>query len=524
MPTITIDNQTVEVPEGASVLQAARKLGIDIPALCYQDGKPPNTSCMACLVKLPNGKLVPSCTTQATDGLVVESETDEVRTARRTALELLLSDHLGDCEAPCHGTCPAHMNIPLMCRQIARQEMRDAIFTVKSAIAMPATLGRICPEICERACRRGQHDQAVSICLLKRYVADVDLAGASPYKPDLADRSDKRVAIVGAGPAGLACAYYLRQAGHVSTVFDRNDKPGGALRTDVPRDQLPEDVLDAEIATLLLDGIELRLGSTVGQDVTLDQLAEDYDAVFVAVGNVEDQDSPLGLAKAGKGIQIDRKTGLTRRENVFAGGDAVQPIKQAVRAVGDGRQVAESIDALFRAGQAGQRQRPFSVHLGKLQEGEAEQFLQEATRDARVELPSKYGPGFSDDQARTEASRCLHCDCRAPESCKLRRYGAMYDARPTRFRSERKAFVQETADSRVVFEPGKCIDCGICVAITTEKGGDLGLTFIGRGFDVRVAGGFGKPVAESLASLADECVAHCPTAALAYRDAEERTR
>ena len=120
MPSVTIDDRVVDVPEGATVLDAARQLGIDIPTLCFLGGHPPQTSCMVCLVKVDGARrLVPACATKARDGMRIESETDEIRTARRTALELLLSDHLGDCIAPCQAVCPAHMSIPQMIRQIA---------------------------------------------------------------------------------------------------------------------------------------------------------------------------------------------------------------------------------------------------------------------------------------------------------------------------------------------------------------------------------------------------------------------
>ena len=165
MPKLIIDQREVEVPEGATVLDAARKLGIDIPALCFHEGCNPSTSCLACLVRIGGEeRLVPSCATAAAEGMQVESETEAVRQARRTALELLLSDHLGDCMAPCQLGCPAQMDIPTMLRQIAAGQLREAIATVKRDIALPAVLGRICPAPCEKVCRRGDLDAAVSIC------------------------------------------------------------------------------------------------------------------------------------------------------------------------------------------------------------------------------------------------------------------------------------------------------------------------------------------------------------------------
>ncbi len=160
------------------------ELGIDIPALCFLEGCEPSTSCLCCLVKVNgNCRLVPSCATIAEEGVKVESETPEVHSARRKALELLLSDHLGDCVAPCYLACPAEMDIPQMLRQISSGDLRGAIATVKHDIALPAVLGRICPAPCEKICRRHDLDAAVAICLLKRYVADADLASGDPYLP-----------------------------------------------------------------------------------------------------------------------------------------------------------------------------------------------------------------------------------------------------------------------------------------------------------------------------------------------------
>ena len=130
---ITIDGRAVEVEPGDSVLAAARKLAIDIPTLCYLEKCGPLNSCQVCLVKM-NGKLVPSCGTKATPGMVIESETEEVHEARRTALELLFSDHVGDCLSPCHRLCPLQLNIPVMLRHIEAGRMQDATLLVRQSL------------------------------------------------------------------------------------------------------------------------------------------------------------------------------------------------------------------------------------------------------------------------------------------------------------------------------------------------------------------------------------------------------
>ena len=144
--TITIDQQPVTVTAGDSVLTAARKLGLDIPTLCYLEKCGPLNTCQVCLVKW-NGKLVPSCGTKVAPGMVIESETGEVHEARRTALELLFSDHVGDCLSPCQRLCPLWLNIPAMLRQIEAGRLDEAITTVRAALPLPAVLGRLCPSL-----------------------------------------------------------------------------------------------------------------------------------------------------------------------------------------------------------------------------------------------------------------------------------------------------------------------------------------------------------------------------------------
>jgi len=520
MPKITIDNQPIDVPEGTTVLAAARSLGIDIPALCYRDGCEPNTACMTCVVKI-NGapNLVPSCGRMVEDGMVVESETDEVRASRKAALELLLSDHLGDCMAPCHSVCPARMNIPLMIRQIVSGRLGEAIETVKADIALPAVLGRICPAPCEKGCRRGQHDACVAICLLKRYVADVDLAAARPYRPETLPSSGKSVAIVGAGPTGLAAAYYLLRHGHACTVFDDRDAAGGMLRDGVGEDRLPREVLDAEIATIAAVGAEFRTPVRVGRDVAMGELRRDFDAVFVAAGKVEQADADaLELPWSPKGIPADRKTFATDLEGVFAA-TSVRQQKMAVRAVADGKAAAAAMDQHLTGLPVVGEPRPFTVHLGRLQDGEIERFMVGASDAARVEAADEAG-GLAEAEALAEARRCLHCDCRRPNDCALRTYASAYGASPTKYKAARRTFEQHLQHSRVIYEPGKCIDCGLCVQVAAAAGERLGLAFVGRGFNVRVAVPLGRSLAEGLESAAADCVAACPTGALAFREEE----
>ncbi len=555
MPKLFIDNREVEVDKGATILDAAGKLGIEIPTMCFLKDYKPSTSCMVCVVKIDGlASLVPACGTIVKDGMRVESNSEEVLQARKAALELLLSDHVGDCLGPCQTICPARMNIPLMIRQIAAGKFREAIATVKKDIALPAVLGRICPKPCEKGCRRAVFDEAVSICLLKRYVADLDLQSANPYLPPCKPTQNKRVAIVGAGPAGLAAAYYLQQAGFRCTVFDDHEKPGGMLRYAVPKEHLPIEVLDKEIALIEKLGMKFKGQTRIGTDLLMEDLRKDFDAVFVAVGQLNPGDAEsMDLEEIPNGIKVNDKTYQTNLPGVFAGGDAVHKRKLTVRAVADGKEAAVSISQYLSGCSVTGPVKEFNTRIGKLMDGEIEKFLACANKAERTS-PAKLGldqnpplagsgkdGGFTDQQARKEATRCLHCDCRKADTCKLKRYSQDYEAKPTRYKGQRRLFTQQlqsrtnfhlVKDSEltkvqtgrsgsigagdIIYEAGKCIDCGLCIQTAAKAGEKLGLTFVGRGFDVRVAVPFDRSIAQALKHSADQCVKACPTGALAF--------
>lgn len=497
MPRLSIDHHTIEVPAGTTILEAARQLGIGIPTLCHWPGVAAQTSCFVCVVRV-NGaeRLVPACATAAVEGMVVESETPAIHAARRTALELLLSDHLGDCLAPCQLACPSGMDIPAMLRQIAAGQYREALRTCKAHIALPAVLGRICPELCERACRRGQSDAPVAICRLKLFVADVDLASGDPYLPPCAPPSGKRVAIIGAGPAGLAAAYDLQQRGHACTVYDRHAVAGGALRTVDPG-QLPPEVLAAEIALIARLGVQFRLNKVIEEPPAL---LRDYDTVLLATG-----------ANSIPDLSVSRETMMTAVPGVFAAGSVVAMQKYAVRALADGAHAALAIEQYLAGQTITLPGRPFSVHMGRLDAEETAAFSAAASPAGRVEL-------VDEAAARQESARCLHCDCRKLHTCRLREQAVACGAHAGAFHGHRRTYTADATHPDLIYEPGKCIACGLCVRIAAEAGEALGLAFIGRGFTVRLAVPFGGEVSAGLAKVARQCAEACPTAALALKD------
>ena len=512
---LTIDGQEVEVQPGQTVLEAARQIGIDIPTLCHLKECGPLTTCLVCLVKI-NGKLVPSCATQAAPGMVVESESEEVHEARRTALELLFSDHVGDCLSPCQRLCPLQLNIPAMLRQIESGAMGEAVATVRQALPMPAVLGRLCHHPCEQGCRRGAADDSADIRGLERFIADHDLRLPTPYLAPCRAATGKSVAIVGAGPAGLAAAYYLTLQGHNVTVLDRHDRAGGSLR-GVVESELPREVLAAEITQLERLGVEIISNVELGVRVSLDDLRRDYNAVLLAVGDGgKAEGEKLAVTVTAAGLKTDAATAQTSVPGVFAAGAAVKPVKQLVRAMTEGRGAAECVHRFLIGEPVGRSGKPFSSVMGKLDAAEMKLFLRGANSEAR-HTPCDACAGLSDAEAKGEAARCLHCDCRSAGHCAFQHYAQVYEADASRFRAARAPFEQQLQPGGVIYEPGKCILCGICVKLTEQAGEPLGLTFIGRGFNVRIAAPFDHTIEEGLQKVAAECVKACPTGALAMK-------
>ena len=531
MFSITIDGQRTEVGSGQTVLAAARGLGLDIPTLCYLEKCGPLNSCLACVVRI-NGKLVPSCGTKVEPGMVVESETEEVHEARRTALELLFSDHVGDCLSPCHRLCPLGLNIPVMIREIKAGKLDEAAGTIRNSLPLAGVLGRLCHHPCEQGCRRGNWDDPAAIRDMERFVTDHELSrsivgtntpqqspnnrtpGAGlpvPRKP----KSGKAVAIVGSGPAGLSAAYHLVRAGHSVTVVDRHNRAGGTLRL-VSEEQLPRAVLEAEVSRLAEAGVDFKLGVELGDQVRLDGLSRGFDAILLAIGEVTAAAGErLGVAVAGNALKADPNTCQTPVRNVFATGAAVKPVKQLVRAMAEGRAAAECVHR-FLAGQPVRRpEKPFSSIMGRLDPGELRKFLGAASGAGCV-TPCDRCAGLNSKEAATEADRCLHCDCRSSGNCLLQHYAQVYGAEASRFRGERRPFEQFVQPAGVIFEPGKCILCGICVRLTELAREPLGLTFIGRGFDVKIGAPLDHSIQDGLQKVAAECVKHCPTGALEW--------
>ena len=192
--------------------------------------------------------------------------------------------------APCKVACPAHIAVEGYIKMVKEGRFRDALALIKKDNPFPAICGRVCNKRCEAACTRGKIDEAVAIDDIKKFVAELDLQSNTRYIPDIVIPSNmgrwkEKIAIIGTGPAGLSCAYYLATKGYYPVVFEKNEKPGGMLTYGIPSYKLEKDVIDAEIEILKELGVTIKCGVEVGKDVTIASLREEgFKAFYIAIG------------------------------------------------------------------------------------------------------------------------------------------------------------------------------------------------------------------------------------------------
>ena len=677
---ITIDGTKVAAEVGETILDVAKREGIEIPTLCFQPELEPYGSCFICVVEVEGlPRLVPSCATPAADGMVISTNSERVRASRKVCMELLLSDHVGDCRGPCQVECPAGIDIPGFISLLACGEEAASIRLIKETMPFPASLGRVCPRPCEEQCMRLCADDPVAICFLKRYVADVDLKRDEPYLPSVGEPTGRRVAIIGAGPAGLSAAFYLRQAGYEVTVFDSHDEPGGMLRYGIPSYRLPREVLAAEIDIIRRMGVAIECGRVLGRDFTIESLAADHDAAFLAIGaqsssgmRVEGEGAalpgiefldrvargepvdigddvvvvgggntaidaartslrlgaarvtilyrrtrdempaddlevaaameegvdirflaaPIAMAKAGGEVElscigmklgepdssgrrrpvpvegsefqikasaviaaigqgvaadclgdaseikltkwmtldVNPDTFETSRPGLFAGGDCATGADVAVTAIAAGRKAAASIDQYLMGEGVTGESAGYLHHMAESPKELPEAIVRRVEGDEapRVAMP-KLAPkkriksfdevetGFTAEQARAEAERCLSCGCRSYGSCKLRTYALEYGAEPARLAGEGRLFHVDESHPEIRYESHKCIMCGSCIRVCSEVKHLDALGFVERGFSVTMKPAMEKPWNLSSCDSCLKCVPMCPTGAISIK-------
>jgi formate dehydrogenase major subunit len=653
---ITIDGIETEIRPGETILSAARRLGIEIPTLCFMEGRPRLESCGVCMVEVESlSTMAAACAARALPGMVVFTDTPAVREARKAALEFLLSEHVGDCRAPCETACPAGIDIPGFLRHIRDGTPLRALDVIRERIAFPGVLGRICPAFCEKVCRRADLDEPISICALKRFPADIDGKRKFEVPAEDVKPGDSHVAVVGAGITGMTAAYYLARDGHACTMYEAGKQAGGTLTGAIPEFRLPKDAVEHEIGHILGTGVGLEYNRTLGRDVTLNDLRMEYDAVLLATGAVREAQTnypgshharscldllrqvargerpairypvvvagngpgaldacrtlvrlgegsviylaatsrgifiapqiddaasegvevregslerieegesgrylcriaegnrkttmeartvfiahPLendleflrgqGLETTEMGVKTDRATSKTNLDGVFAAGSVVRPGLSAAHCSESGRRAAESISR-FLAEDARVPPVPINVRMRDISDREKaflfEGYHTSPRRERQKQRPSEVGDpmaetdhGFNEHDAVHEAARCLQCDCAAKEDCSLRIRSTVHGASPTAYGGEKPPFERDTTHELIDYEPGKCIKCGRCISIAEEMKEPLGLSYISRGFRVKVGVPFTGAMKDSLRNAALRCADACPTGALAKK-------
>ncbi len=682
---IELDGRRLLVRPEQTILEVAEAEGVRIPTLCHDPRLEPYASCWLCVVRVQGAKgFVPACATKVRQGMRIVTDDADVRATRRLALELLLSNHHGDCRAPCTMTCPSNVDVQGYLGLIADGRYREALALIKRDCPLPVSIGRVCPRPCEEACRRNLVDEPVAIDWCKRFVADRDLEAFSGYDPPLAPRNGKRVAVVGAGPAGLSAAYYLAQAGVEVTLFESEAKAGGMLRYGIPDYRLPQDTLDREIQTILRLGVKLQTGARLGKDLQVEELRKSYDALLLAFGawkgqglRVQGEDCPgvlvginflrevalgnrpqlgervavigggdtaidsartavrLGVKEVnlfyrrsevempaspvevheaieegvrfhylvapvliqdkGNGlkalrlvrmqlgepdssgrrrpipvegsefevevdtvisavgqqadtrplqaikglldergsVRCDEQTGSTGVPGLFVAGDLATGADIAIRAVAGGKHASRAILA-YLAGHEYGRPAEFLSRREDLEKPSPEDFKDEprvprqkmpmAEAAVRVRSFQEIEKGFSEEQARAEARRCLECGCRDVHECKLKQLADEYGASHVRFPGEIQNHPIDDSHPFIRRDPTKCILCGRCIRICEEVQGLGVLGYVHRGFHSLVAPTFDVPFGEdSLCINCGQCVSACPVGALTEKIPGRRT-
>ncbi len=284
--TVTIDGEEYETEPGKKVLDVCRENDLFVPTLCEIEYiEEPFGGCRVCLVEATTDRgteVTTSCDTPIQDGMEIKTETNEVYEGRKMALELLLSEHTGDCVAPCSFECPASLDVQGYLAHIGNGRPSEAVKLIKEETPLALSLGMACFAPCEDECRRELVEDPIAIRQQKMFAAEEDIE--DPWTPEIEEDTGKTVGVVGGGPAGLTAAYFLRLEGHDVQIYDMMPELGGMMRYGIPEYRLPNDLLDKEIEWILDLGIEAETETKLGEDVSLEELREEHDAVFMGTG------------------------------------------------------------------------------------------------------------------------------------------------------------------------------------------------------------------------------------------------
>ena len=310
---------------------------------------------------------------------------------------------------PCTATCPLHCNAQGYVALICQGKFKEALALVRQTLPFPGILAYACAHPCERECKRIEEDRPISICDLKRFLVDQVDEPESPFL--VPQEKHQKVAIVGSGPSGLLAAYDLRQKGYSVTIFESRSKMGGLLTHGFPSYRVPRQVIEKDLSIIEKMGIEVRLTTEVGRDISPEAILQSFDATYLAVG-MAGAESIIrlfnGLKKTRWGnVQVNPITLETGLKGVFAGGDLVTGPGTIIDSMAHGRKAAISIDRYLR-GEDLSRDREWEGS----QTSPMRSTLPASKREEREMLPDMVRPlreGLTAEQAMEEAKRCLNC-------------------------------------------------------------------------------------------------------------------
>ncbi len=414
---VILDGKILEANPGETILALANRNDIEIPTLCNDPRLEPFTSCYVCVVEVEGMKgLQPSCSTKVAEGMKIETYNDKVKKARKTALDLMLSNHYADCLGPCTQACPAGVDVQGYISLIDKGAYSDAVAVIKETNPLPAICGRVCVRPCEAACRRNLLDEgsAVGIDYMKRFAADYDLESKNKFKPEMQPSTGKKVAVIGAGPGGLSAGFFLQKEGHQVDIFEAAPKAGGWLRYGIPEYRLPNDLLQKEVDNITEMGVNIYYNQKLGDNLSFAELQNKYDSVVLTIGSQkgtligcegDDAENVYSGIEFLKNMEMSGKKADFRGKKVavVGGGNTAMDCCRTARRCG-----SEEVYVIYRRTEKEMPANPIEIHESKL---EGVQYL-------LLTNPSKVN---KDENGKLKSVTCIKMELGEPDASGRRR-------------------------------------------------------------------------------------------------------